>query len=66
MWELWIKFYLGPNEDYSLEDSLSNSSEELSEEARGGPAHVISVKKDVCSQAHILADSCCSSQEGCC
>ena len=29
MWELWVKFYLGQNEDYSLGDSLSYRSEEL-------------------------------------
>ena len=29
MWELWIKFYLGQKEDYSLGDSISDSSEKL-------------------------------------
>ena len=29
MWELWVKFYLGQNEDYSLGDSISESSEKL-------------------------------------
>ena len=27
MWELWAKFYLGQNEDYSLGDSISDSPE---------------------------------------
>ena len=26
-WKVWVKFYLGQNEDYSLEDSISDSSE---------------------------------------
>ena len=29
MWELWVKVYSGPNEDYSLWVSFSDSSEEL-------------------------------------
>ena len=29
MWELCVKFYLEQNEDYSLGDALSDSSEEL-------------------------------------
>ena len=29
MWELWVKFYSGQNEDYSLGDSLSDTSEGL-------------------------------------
>ena len=28
-WELWVKFYWGQNEDYSLGDSISESSEKL-------------------------------------
>lgn len=33
-WELWVKFFGGPNKDDSLEDSLSHSSEKLLQ--RGG------------------------------
>ena len=36
MWELWVKFYLGQNEDYSLGDSLSDSSAELLWSLGGG------------------------------
>ena len=34
-WELWVKFYLGQNEDYSPGDSLSDSSEEVLWRGRG-------------------------------
>ena len=35
MWELWLKFYRGKNEDYSPGDSLSGSPEELLQRTRG-------------------------------
>ena len=35
MWELWVKFYLGQNENYSLGDSISESSEKLHQSGRG-------------------------------
>ena len=34
MWELWVKFYWGRNKDYSLEDSISDSSEKLLQRGR--------------------------------
>ena len=34
MWGLWVKFYLGQNEDYSLGDSTSDSSEKLLQKGR--------------------------------
>ena len=37
-WELWVKFYLGQNEDYSLGNSVSDRSEEMLWRARGGGA----------------------------
>ena len=37
MWELWIKFYLGQREDYSLEDSILDSSEKLLRDFSDGP-----------------------------
>ena len=37
MWELWIKFYLGQKEDYSLGDSVSDSSEKLPRDFPDGP-----------------------------
>ena len=33
-WELQVKFYLGQNEECSLEDSLSDSSERLLQSSR--------------------------------
>ena len=35
MWELWVKFYLGQNEDCSLGDSTSDSSEKLLQTGSG-------------------------------
>ena len=29
MWELWVKFYLGPNKDYSSGDSISDTSQKV-------------------------------------
>ena len=34
-WELWVKFYLEQNEDYSLGDSLSDRSEKLLQRGMG-------------------------------
>ena len=36
MWELRVKFYLGQNEDCSLGDSTSESSEKLLQKGTGG------------------------------
>ena len=33
-WELWVKFYLGQNEDYSPGDSISDSSEKQLQRGR--------------------------------
>ena len=45
MCDLWVKFYLGQNEDYSLRDSISNISEELLRRGSGGVSiYVILVK----------------------
>ena len=35
MWDLCVKFYLGQNEDYSPEDSISDSSEKLLQRGKG-------------------------------
>ena len=35
MCKLWIKFYLGQNDDYSLWDSISDSSEKLLQRETG-------------------------------
>ena len=55
-WELWVKFYLGQNEDYSLGDSLSDSSEELLWRSGEVSLYVILVKGDMCT---ILAECRC-------
>ena len=34
-WELWVKFYLGQNEDYSPGDSIADSSEKLLQRGKG-------------------------------
>ena len=34
MWELWVKFYWGQNEEYSLGDNISDSSEKLLQRGR--------------------------------
>lgn len=34
-WELQLKFYLGQNEEHSLEDSISANSEELFQSSSG-------------------------------
>ena len=57
IWELWVKFYLEQNKDYSLEDSISDCSEELL--WRGGvevSIYMVLVKWDAFNQAHILAE----------
>ena len=56
MWELWVKFSLGQNEDYSLEGSISDSSEKPLQRGRGKvKMYGILVKwGGTCSQAHIL------------
>ena len=40
MWELQIKFYVGQNEDYSLGDSTSDSSEKLLQISRAEGQHM--------------------------
>ena len=40
MWELWVKFYLGQNEDYSLGDSISDSSEKLLQTDKGESQYI--------------------------
>ena len=40
MWELWVKFYLGQYENYSLRDSTSDSSEKRLQRGRGKGQHI--------------------------
>ena len=60
IWELWVKFYLGQNEDYSPGDSISDSSEKLLQRG-GGKVRVLYDFSEggTCSQAHILAEAYC-------
>lgn len=61
MWDLWVKLYIEPNENYSPGDSLSalcNFSTEVVEEVSIN----ISVKGNTCNQAHILAKDYCYSR----
>ena len=44
MWELRVKFYLGQNEEYSLEDSISANSEELFQSSSREELHAIFLK----------------------
>ena len=39
-WELWVKFYLGQNEDSSLGNSISDSSEKILQRGRGGSQYI--------------------------
>ena len=39
-WKLWIKFYLGRNEDCSLGGSISDSSERLLQSDSGGEVYI--------------------------
>ena len=65
MAELWVKFYLGPNEDYSPGDSISDNSEKLLQRHRGKVSiHMILVKGGKCHQAYILQEVSVSSSVG--
>ena len=52
MWEFWVKFYWGQNEDYSPGDSISDSLEKL----LWGKVniYVILLTGTTCNQAHIF------------
>ena len=51
-----VKFYLGPNEDYSLGGSISDSSEILLQRGRGKCQYICSFGEGggTCNQVHIL------------
>ena len=56
------KFHLSQPEDDNLGDSLSESSEDGSEEGRGGEASMsVTLEFGGYSQAHILLEGYCSS-----
>ena len=52
------------NEDYSPGDSISDSSEKLSQSGKGGRSvlYMTLVKGGMCSQAHIFAETGCWSR----
>ena len=55
MWELWVKIYLGQNEDYSLGDNISDSSEKLLPRGkRERSVYMWFWWKAICALKHIL------------
>ena len=61
---LRIKFYLGQNEDFSLGDSTSDSSEKLPQRSRGGRLiYVTLVKGDFSAIKHLSYKRFSASQE---
>ena len=64
MWDLWVKFYLGQNEDYSLRDSISDIQRNCSKEAVVGSVYIRFWWRDyTCNQALILAETCCHEEQ---
>ena len=55
--ELWVKLYLGQNENYSLGNSISDSSEVLALKIQWKEVSIVYGFADEgkCSQVHILA-----------
>ena len=61
-WKLWVRFYLGPNEDYSQGDSISHRSDKLLQRSGWGDGwgREKSVymgfwwRGSTCNQAHIF------------
>ena len=52
-WELWIRFYLGQNEDCSLEGSISDSSERLLQSSNGGKSiYKVWVEREFSAMKH--------------
>ena len=51
-WELQVKFYLGQNEECSLEDSLSDNSERLLQSSSGGRSIKVLVKGEFSTMKH--------------
>ena len=45
MWELWVKFYLRQNENCSLVDRTSSSSEKLLQRGSGGRSKYVILAK---------------------
>ena len=64
-WELWIKFYLGQNEDYSLRGSISDSSERLLQSSsRGKSIYKVLVKGKFNTMKHSFYKRFFVSHEG--
>ena len=52
-WELWVKFYLGQNEDCTLWDSISDSFERLLQSGSGGKTiYKVLVKGEFIAMKH--------------
>ena len=52
MWELWVKIYLGQNEDCSPEDSISDSSEKLLQGGGGREFNIVILVKGEFTQSN--------------
>ena len=64
-WELWVKFYLGQNEDCSLGGSLSDSSERLLQSgSRGESIYKVLVKGEFNTMKHSFYKRFFVSHEG--
>ena len=64
MWELQVKSYVGQNEDYSPEDSISESSEKLLHRGRGGRSvHMWFCWGGVHAIKHLFSKKVSASQE---
>ena len=60
VWELWVQFYSGVTEDYSLGDNLSDSFEELPlKNAKGGQCIYDFGEGNMCHQVDLLVEGCC-------
>ena len=61
MWEFQVKFYWGWNEDYSLGDHISDSSEKLLQRSRGKVSiYVILVEEEYMQSSSLYFAGFCS------
>ena len=62
MWELWVKFHLGQNEDCNPGDGTSDSSEKLLQRGRGEEQLYVILMKGVYLQIkHVFSQKVCVS-----
>ena len=64
MWELWVKFYLYQNEDCSLGDSTSNSSEKFQRGNGEKSIYMILMKREFSVIKHLLYQRFSASYKG--